>query len=421
MASDTDTANHTAQTAAAQDPLPVGAFLNEGAGAIGRTASTKSEPNTSSKFLFWLAKQDSASGPPLEIGNIVAARSDDGEDVTFGTIVEMRSYSDVDSFIADYLSHNFGDATIEVPTDVSEVVVVTCNVMRNLSAKTKPLGRSQVYFPSERGIQFAYGIIDSSGQTVFSGAAIPLGVFENGDGTVAKVAVDEDFVIGPEGAHLNVSGISGLASKTSAVQFVLKSLLTHTQRSVAVVMFNVKSRDLLYVDQPNGKASSDKWSADTYLKLDIPLEPFVGARFFAPTDPGQPTGTQSLRTLPTVPFAWDLQLIKNDIPTLFDADDWDDKMEGVWYRISERIERAPLITYTNMLSWIEGIITNASRSNQQWIQGQHIATWNKMAGRLRSFPKSYRGLISSMGTGADIPWDELKPRKRVCSRHSDAK
>ena len=194
MASDTDTAKDTAQTVAAPDALPIGKFLNVAAGAIGRTASTKFEPNTSSKFLFWLAKQDSNSGPPLEIGNIVAARSDDGGDVTFGTIVEMRSYSEVDSFIADYLSHNFGDATVEVPTDVSEVVVVTCNVMRNLSAKTKPIGRSQVYFPSESGIQFAYGIIDSSGQTVFSGAAIPLGVFENGDGTVANVAVDEDFV-----------------------------------------------------------------------------------------------------------------------------------------------------------------------------------------------------------------------------------
>ena len=135
--------------------------------------------------------------------------------------------SDVDSFIADYLSHDFGDATIKVPTDVSEVVVVTCNVMRNLSLRTKPIGRSQVFFPSEAGIRYAYGVIDATGQTVFTGAAIPIGVFENGDGTVANIAVDEDFVIGPEGAHLNVSGISGLASKTSAVQFILKSLQTH--------------------------------------------------------------------------------------------------------------------------------------------------------------------------------------------------
>jgi hypothetical protein len=37
------------------------------------------------------------------------------------------------------------------------------------------------------------------------------------------------------------------------------------------------------------------------------------------------------------------------------------------------------------------IIDKASNTNQQWIYGQHIATWNKMAGRLPSFPKSYKG------------------------------
>src|SRR5260370_13253294 len=168
------------------EPLAVDMFLNLSAGKIGGTVSTKSEANTSSKFLFWLGKPQEGPGADtsLEIGNIVAARSDDEDDVTFGTIVEMRSYSDVDSFIADYRSHNFGDATIEVPTDVSEVVVVTCNVMRNLSLKTKPIGRSQVFFPSEVGIRYAYGIVDNAGLPIFTGAEIPIGVFQNGYGTV---------------------------------------------------------------------------------------------------------------------------------------------------------------------------------------------------------------------------------------------
>jgi hypothetical protein len=395
---------------ASNEPLLIDTFLNLIAGTIGRTVSTKFEANTSSRFLFWLGKrpEQAATDTSLEIGNIVAARSDDREDVAFGTIVEMRSYSDVDSFIADYLSHDFGDATIQVPTDVSEVVVVTCNVMRNLSLKTKPIGRSQVFFPSEVGIRYAYGIVDSTGLPIFTGAEIPIGVFENGDGTVANVAVDEDFVLGPEGAHLNVSGISGLASKTSAVQFILKSLQTHTKKSVAVVMFNVKSRDLLYVDQPNTRAANDDWSVTSYAKLAIPLEPFIGARFFAPADPNGPTGTQSLRSLPTERFTWDLQLIKNDIPTLFDADDWDDKAEGVWYRIREQIDTGSLITYANMMTWINTNIERANTNNNQWIYGQHIATWNKMAGRLRSFPRSYKGLIATAGQGADIPWKQLK-------------
>src|SRR5690242_8389396 len=99
--------------AVSSEPLAIDMFLNLNAGTIGRTVSTKFEANTSSKFLFWLGKtlQGPEADTSLEIGNIVAARSDDKDEVTFGTIIEMRSYSDVDSFIADYLSHNFGDAT----------------------------------------------------------------------------------------------------------------------------------------------------------------------------------------------------------------------------------------------------------------------------------------------------------------------
>jgi uncharacterized protein len=413
----TDTNGVAAAVIAAEpQPLPSDTFLNTTTGAIGRTASTKFEANTSSRFLFWIAKPKEGFGEiTLEIGNIVAAQSDDDTDVTFGTIVEMRSYSDVDSFIADYLSHDFGNATIQVPTDVSEVVVVTCNVMRNLSLKTKPIGRSQVFFPSEVGIRYAYGIVDNAGRTVFAGAEIPIGVFQNGDGTTASVSVDEDFVIGPEGAHLNVSGISGLASKTSAVQFILKSLLTHTAKRVAVVMFNVKSRDLLYIDQPNPRLDGDDWSATAYDRLNIPMQPFAGARFFAPADPkNQPDGTQSRRTLPTDRFTWDLQLMKQDIPSLFDADDWDDKMENLWWRISDEIDRAPLVTYTQMLQWVNGVITNATQQQgrgqqtaNQWPHGHHIGSWHKMSQRLHGFPKSYKGLIRTAGQGQDIPWSQL--------------
>ena len=288
----------TENNEAEQSPAnPLDRFLNLDYGDIGRTASTKSEANTSSEFQFWVADRDEAIGR-IEIGNIVGAYSDGKDDITFGIVTEMRSYSDIDSFIADFLSHNFGEAQVEVPTDVSQVIVVTCAVMRNVSAKTKPVGRSRVYFPTQLGIQFSYGIVDDRGETVFSGAPIPIGIFENGDGTISAISVDEDFLIGPEGAHLNVSGISGLASKTSAVEFAVKSLLTHTTKKIAVIMFNVKSSDLLYIDQPNERLNEktplSEWSKKAYEALRIPMEPFNGARFFAPANPRDAQGTQSL-------------------------------------------------------------------------------------------------------------------------------
>lgn len=383
-------------------------FLNNEFGIAGRTVSTKSEPNTSSQFNFWVADEHEAKGI-LEIGNIMAALADDGSDLTFGVVTEMRSYSDVESFIADFLSHNFGEAEVETRTDVSEVVVVTCDVMRNLSNTTKPVGRSRVYFPNSLGIRFAYGIVDEEGESIFAGASIPLGIFENGDNTKAPISVDEDFLIGPEGAHLNVSGISGLASKTSAVQFTLKSLLTHKSEdsSVGVVMFNVKSNDLLYVDQRNPAVESED-SPSIYNSLNIPDGPFDEARFFAPADPDVPGQSQSLRRLPTEPFQWDLPRIKDDIPSLFDPMDWDDKMDGVWARVRQQIEQRPLHTYSQMLNWIDGLINQASSNNNTYPYGQHIRTWQKMYSRLQRFPGSYQGLIATAGGGTAIPWHQLR-------------
>ena len=38
------------------------------------------------------------------------------------------------------------------------------------------------------------------------------------------VNLNSKFIIGPAGAHLNISGISGLASKTSYAMFLLKAI-----------------------------------------------------------------------------------------------------------------------------------------------------------------------------------------------------
>jgi hypothetical protein len=100
-------------------------------------------------------------------------------------------------------------------------------------------------------------------------------------------------------------------------------------------------------------------------------------------------------------------LIKNDIPSLFDSDDWDDKMEGVWFRIADQIDQQPLNSYGGMLTWLERLIQDANRGQVQYTQGHHIATWQKMRSRLARFPKSYAGLILNAGQGSDIPWRKL--------------
>ena len=70
------------------------------------------------------------------------------------------------------------------------------------------------------------------------------------------VYLNSDFLIGPEGAHLNISGISGLATKTSYALFLLNALQQRSQKNkngskIAYILMNVKGRDLLSIDKPS--------------------------------------------------------------------------------------------------------------------------------------------------------------------------
>jgi hypothetical protein len=76
--------------------------------------------------------------------------------------------------------------------------------------------------------------------------------------------------------------VSGLATKTSAVEFLLSSIFqtfpAH-RGSIAAVCFNVKGPDLCFLDQPSEISERDH---ALYDKLGLAASPLVHARYFAP-------------------------------------------------------------------------------------------------------------------------------------------
>src|SRR3954471_17580088 len=86
-----------------------------------------------------------------------------------------------------------------------------------------------------------------------------------------------EFLDGTKGAHVNISGVSGVATKTSYATFLLygifhASLLGAEAANTRAVIFNVKGEDLLFLDKPNRELKPETESR--YAILGLPTGPF---------------------------------------------------------------------------------------------------------------------------------------------------
>jgi DNA helicase HerA-like ATPase len=111
---------------------------------------------------------------------------------------------------------------------------------------------------------------------------LPVGLGRDG----LPVHIDLDFFDGRKGGHMSISGISGVATKTSFALFFLR-MLTSAPRIVGegaanlrVLVFNVKGEDLLWLDQPN--RLFDDEAASAWAALGVDPAPFPSVRFWAP-------------------------------------------------------------------------------------------------------------------------------------------
>ena len=76
------------------------------------------------------------------------------------------------------------------------------------------------------------------------------------------IYIDLAFLDGRRGAHVNVSGISGIATKTTYATFLLHALfrsnvLGGEAANTKALIFNVKGEDLLFLDKANRRLTED--------------------------------------------------------------------------------------------------------------------------------------------------------------------
>ena len=117
------------------------------------------------------------------------------------------------------------------------------------------------------------------------GRPLPVGLGRDGE----PLFIDLDFFDGRKGGHMSVSGISGVATKTSFALFFLRMLTGRRDivgdagKNLRVLVFNVKGEDLLWLDKPNRHFTAA--AAAQWAKLGVAPEPFPSVSLWAPPRP----------------------------------------------------------------------------------------------------------------------------------------
>jgi uncharacterized protein len=392
--------------------------------ALGRVVATERRPNTPHEFHFWTALES-----PVGIGTIV--RVDGSTPINgqiprvYGIVIEGFSYTDLQSPMHDVMSHDGSPANAGFAvTDRAEIRLYSAAVLRQIPDEPlQPVPMGEVHLAEEEDVAIALrmdGYLKEGAST-----GIPIGVYRAG-ATDSTIYLDAEFLLGPEAAHLNISGMSGLATKTSAVEWLLSSVFTHfpdSKGSIAAVCFNVKGPDLCFIDQPG---RLDERDLELYEKMRVAPKPFEKVRYFAPyTAKGF-----SLNTLRSneallhnvTPLTWGLREVLKYAEVLLNRDDIDAKADALIDFINERVldrvfEKDSHLSrdhrvqsFADLEDWFKDLLRGLEKSNSDSWRTHHIATIRKVRNRLSNISTRCAGLVTDTGMVSDLPFGSFEDR-----------
>lgn len=245
---------------------------------IGKVAALEKNPSTIDHFFFWTDKDTLLN--PFDVVVVDHVKNSK----TYGVVEEISHITDSESFLGEYFSNDFGSLESVPNTERVGMNFVLARVVGNTESIYIPVQNGRkVSLADKQDVEKALGLDEVKNKTVCG----YLQMYEGVDGAEVNlpVYVNSDFLIGPEGAHLNISGISGLATKTSYAMFLLNALQQKymeaaEKKSVAYIFMNVKGRDLLSIDIPADSLS--EFDKEMYVAMHLKTLPFQNVKYFYP-------------------------------------------------------------------------------------------------------------------------------------------
>ena len=213
----------------------------------------------------------------LQLDDLVVVRTEvpgKGEVATYGIVTESEAVFEGASFESD--TFRIADEGSMPGGKVRSAQVAVTRVDPELWVSPDPGGLVE---------RATGGARDKALYVDEMGRPLPVGLGRDG----LPVYVDIDFFDGRKGGHMSISGISGVATKTSFALFFLRMLTGRRDivgdagKNLRVLVFNVKGEDLLWLDKPNrdfSPAAAEQWAA-----LGVEPQAFPSVSLWAPPRP----------------------------------------------------------------------------------------------------------------------------------------
>ncbi|MBK6458741.1 MAG: ATP-binding protein [Gemmatimonadetes bacterium] len=391
---------------------------------LGRVVATERRPNTTHEFHFWTALDS-----PVGIGTIVRVEGTHAIEgqipQVYGVVTDGMSYSDLASPLHDVIGFDADPArAARAATERAEIRLYTAAVLRHIPDEPlQPVAMGQVFLADDRDVAVALrmdGYLREGART-----GIPVGVYRAG-GMESPIYLDADFLLGPEAAHLNITGVSGLATKTSAVEWLLASIFAHfpaKKGSVAAVCFNVKGPDLCFLDQPSTLEARDR---ALYEALGVPAAPFPNVHYFAPYK-AKGYALNTLRSNPALqhnvsPLTWGLREVMQFAEVLLNKDDIDAKADALIDFVASRVVDQPFSdplmggrqfqvrSFADLDAFFRELIDAMEGANREQWRTHHVATIRKVRNRLVNIATRCEGLVTNDGHASDLPFGSFEDR-----------
>jgi len=294
---------------------------------VGRVLGTRD----STPLEFWVGV---AEGEFLQLDDVVALERvlPTGEIVlVFGTVGQVVARHEGARFDSDVFLIEEGI----LPGEVTEAAQVT-------ATRFEP----EIFVPPQPGQPVRVAIGEERDKALFFDRMerkFPVGLARNGE----SLWVNFEFINGDRGAHVNISGISGVATKTSYATFLLHSLFTSGVLGQAAVntkalVFNVKGEDLLHLDRVNTRLDDEQRLR--YAELGLPSTPFESVGLYAPPrlDDSRATADVASRSDVTSFFWTTHEFCSEDLMPFLFADAEDDRAQytTVVYNVMAQLRKA---------------------------------------------------------------------------------